>query len=312
MTRILFYLDGFPHEPWKKAIQTIDSTIKFLSYPNWGDVDDGPAYAVVWEAPKGLLKQYSNIKAVFSLGAGVDHILEDTSLPPQLPVIRMGDDGLKEGMAEYILMNVLMHHRQMPQLLNQQRGTVWQRVFSKPAANIRVGILGYGALGKASVAALKPLGYRINAWSNSPKKPENGIIHFMGQDQLSAFLAETDILIGLLPETPATMGLIDAEKLAALPHGASIINAGRGSLIDIDALLQALNSGHLSAATLDVLPEEPLAPDHPLWSHEKVIVTPHVAAITRTETAANYIVNNINRIETGETPQNMLNRNHGY
>ena len=312
MTRILFYLEGFPHEPWEKAFQAVDPTIEFLNYPDWGDKNGDPAYALVWEAPKGLLNQYPNIKAVFSLGAGVDHILEDTSLPSNLPIIRMGDDGLKEGMAEYILMNVLMHHRQMPLLLNQQRSARWRRVLSKAAASVRVGIMGYGTLGKTAVSALMPLGYDIAAWSNTLKDPGNGVTHFTGQAELKSFLERTDILVGLLPETAETIALMDAEKLAAMPLGASIINAGRGSLIDIDALLQALDSGHLSAATLDVVPEEPLAQNHPLWHNEKVIITPHVAAITRTDTAANYIINNINRIKNGQVPHNMLNRHRGY
>jgi len=312
MTRVLFYLDGFPHEPWEKAIKAADPSIEFHSYPNWVHDDDRPTYALVWEAPKGLLNQYSNIKAVFSLGAGVDHLLEDTSLPSDLPVIRMGDDGLKEGMSEYILMNVLMHHRQMPQFLANQRGAKWQRIFSKAAASVRVGMMGYGALGKTATTALKPLGYDIAAWSTSPKEPEHGITQFMGQDEFKQFLERTDILVGLLPETPETIGLMSEENLAALPQGASVINAGRGSLINIDALLHALDKGHLSAATLDVVPEEPLPPNHPLWHHEKVIITPHIAAITRTETAANYLVNNIKRMEIGEPPQNMMNRNRGY
>jgi len=312
MTRILFYLEDYPHEPWKKALQEVDSEIEFKSYPDWGNAEDDPSYAVVWQAPRGLLKDFPNIKAVFSLGAGVDHILADDTVPATLPIIRMGDDGLKEGIAEYVLMNVLMHHRQMHHLLAQQRTKTWQRVFAKPAASIRVGIMGYGALGKYAAAALLPLGYNLAAWSNSAKAAEAGITHFTGQKELEAFLARTDILVGLLPETDMTIGLMDAKNLSALPQGAAIINAGRGSLIDIPALIEALDAGHLSAATLDVVPEEPLAENDPLWSHEKVVITPHIAAITRTESAANYIIANIKRIEASETPHNMLNRNSGY
>jgi len=312
MTSILFYLEEYPHEPWKKALQVLEPSIEFLSYPNWGTAGDGPAYAVVWEPKEGLLKSYPNIKAVFSIGAGIDHILADTTIPAKLPIIRMGDDGLKEGMAEYILMNVLMHHRQMPHFLAQQRRATWRRTFAKPARSVRVGIMGYGALGKHAAATLKPLGYDIAAWSNSAKEAETSITHFTGQADFKRFLGRTDILVGLLPETEATTGLINAENLRALPKGASIINAGRGSLIDLTALISALDSNHLSAATLDVVPDEPLEPNHPLWHHEKVIITPHIAAITRTETAANYIIANIKRIEAGEKPQNMLNRNRGY
>jgi len=312
MTRILFYLDGFPHEPWQKAFQAADPSVEFLSYPNWSRNENGPTYALVWEPPSGLIREFPNIQAVFSLGAGVDHILEDDSLPTSVPVIRMGDDGLKEGMAEYVLMNVLMHHRHMPLLLNQQKNSTWKRVFSRPAANTRVGIMGYGALGRSAAAALRPLGYEIAAWSNSPKSTEQGVIHFTGQSALKEFLGRTDILICLLPETEETQGLLNSETLACLPEGAAVINAGRGSLIDIDALIHALDIGHISGATLDVVPEEPLAQNHPLWRHNKVIITPHIAAITRTQTAANYILDNIRKMELGEPPQNMLDRKRGY
>jgi len=312
MTRILFYLEEYPHEPWQKALEAIEPGIEFLAYPNWGKPKDGPSYALVWEPKAGLIKNFPNIRAVFSIGAGIDHILTDPSLPKDLPIIRMGDDGLKEGMAEYILMNVLMHHRQMPLFLKQQRQVKWQRAFAKPASSVRVGIMGYGTLGRCAATALKPLGYNIAAWSNSPKPQDEDIAHFTGQSALRAFLARTDILVGLLPETDKTQGLLNTENMKALPKGASIINAGRGSLIDLDSLITLLDSNHLSAATLDVVPSEPLDIKHPLWRHEKVIITPHIAAITRTQTAANYIIKNIKHIEAGKEPQNMLIRNRGY
>jgi len=312
MTRILFYLDEFPHEPWEKALKAVDPAIEFRGYPNWGTPEDEPAYAVVWEPKAGLLAEYSNLKAVFSLGAGIDHILCDTNVPKGLPIIRMSDDGLKEGMAEYVLMNVLMHHRRVPYFLAQQRRCNWQRAFTKVASSVRVGIMGYGALGQSAAAALKPVGYDIAAWSATIKPAEEGISHFTGPGMLKEFLARTDILVCLLPETVATTGLLGAENLAALPKGASVINAGRGSLIDLPALEDALDSDHLSGATLDVVPKEPLEEKHPLWRHEKVIITPHIAAITRTETAANYIIDNINQMELGRPAQNMLNRKRGY
>ncbi len=312
MTRILFYLDGYPHDAWRQALLTADPSLEFRSYPDWGDPCDGPAYAVVWEAKKGLLAAYPNIKAVFSLGAGIDHILNDTSVPHDLPIIRMSDDGLKEGMAEYVLMTVLMHHRQMPVILDQMKKAEWKRVYSKPASAMRVGIMGYGALGQHAAAALKPLGYDIGAWSNSPKADEDAVTHFTGAEAFERFLARSDILVGMLPDTEATKGLLNADTLTLLPKGASVINAGRGSLIDIDALMEALDRGHLSAATLDVVPDEPLVKDHPLWSHKKVIITPHIAAITRTDTAANYILENIKHIEDGQQVTNVLNRKIGY
>jgi len=312
MTRILFYLEDFPHEPWKQALMAADNSIEFRGYPNWGSPNDGPAYAVVWEPKAGLIKDYTNIRAVFSLGAGVDHILADASIPEELPIIRMGDDGLKEGMAEYVTMNVLMHHRQMPLLWDQQKHKTWRRLFAKPATSVRVGIMGFGMLGKACAKALLPFGYKIQAWSNTPKEPQDGIHHYTGPGQFHDFLKETDILVGLLPDTDETRGLINTETLALLPEGASIINAGRGGLIDLEALRQALDSNHLSGATIDVTPKEPLDNDHPIWDAKNIIITPHIAAITRTDTAANYIVDNIKRLKAGLAPTNMLDRKRGY
>lgn len=312
MTRILFYLEDFPHEPWKQALLAVDPAIDFRSFPDWGTPDDGPAYAVVWEPKAGLIKDYPNVQAVFSLGAGIDHILEDASIPENMPIIRMGDDGLKDGMVEFVVMNVLMHHRQMPILIEQQQQKNWRRVFSKPAASVHIGIMGFGMLGEACAKALLPFGYNVNAWSNSPKPPHSSIRHFTGQEQLQEFLGSTDILVGLLPETEETKGLLNKETIALLPEGASIINAGRGSLIDLEVLAGALEAGKLASATLDVVPEEPLAQDHPIWAAKNTLITPHIAAITRTETAANYIIENIKRLSSGEAPQNMLNRKRGY
>ncbi|SDE51554.1 2-hydroxyacid dehydrogenase [Kordiimonas lacus] len=311
MTRILFYLDDYPHDIWRQCIHAIDPTVEFMGNPDWGSPDDGDAYAFVWEPEPGLIARYPNIKAVFSLGAGVDHLTRDPDLPKGMPIIRMGDEGLKEGMAEYVLMNVLMHHRQTPQLLAAQRQRHWKRVFSLAAKDVRVGILGYGALGQRAAQALKPLGYNIAAWSRSPKDDEL-VTHFTGMDQLNDFLARTDILVGLLPSTKETEGLLDFDRLSRLPEGASVINAGRGSLIVLDDLMALLDSGYISGASLDVFPEEPLPADHPLWGYDTVLITPHSAAITRPDTAADYVLRNIKRIENGEEPENLLDTNLGY
>lgn len=312
MTRILFYLEDYPHDIWRECIHAIDPDVEFIGNPNWGSPDDGDAYAFVWEPKPGLLAQYTNIKAIFSLGAGVDHILADPALPKDVPIIRMGDEGLKEGMAEFVLMNVLMHHRKTPELIAAQRQHHWKRVFSLAARDVRVGILGYGALGARAAAALAPLGYDIAAWSRSPKPAEDGVSHFTGMAELNDFLARTDILVGLLPSTPETENLLDFDRLSRLPEGAAVINAGRGSLIILDDLMALLDSGYISGASLDVFPVEPLPKDHKIWDYDNVVITPHSAAITRPDTAADYVLRNIRRIENGEAPENLLNTNLGY
>jgi len=312
MTRILFYLDEFSHTPWKTEFLKLDPAINFRGNPDWGSPDDGPAYAITWKAPSGLLKKYPNIKAIFSMGAGVDHLLSDPDLPRDIPIIRMGDDGLREGMAEFVTMNVLMHHRQMPEMLAAQKKRKWIQVFSKAANDVSVGILGYGALGDACGEALLPLGYNIATWSRTQKAKVVGLTHFTGTNEFEDFLKRTDILVGLLPSTPETTNLLDKKTLSMLPAGASIINAGRGSLIVLDDLHALLDSGHIASATLDVFPEEPLPNNHALWVHDKVIITPHIAAITRPKSAAEYILRNIKKLENGEEPENKLNIKRGY
>lgn len=312
MTRILFYLDEPGQELWQSAFEAAIPGVDFRAYPNWGSPDDGPAYAFAWEPEPGLIAKYPNIQTIFSLGAGVDHLTRDPSLPPELPIIRMSDDGLKEGMAEFVLMSVLMHHRFMPKMLQAQRKHQWKRLFPKRARDVRVGILGYGALGIACAAALKPMDYQIAAWSRTAKPAKDGLEHFTGNEQFNAFLARTDILVGLLPSTPETTGLLNKETMSMMPKHASIINVGRGTLINLDDLVELLDQGHLSGATLDVFTKEPLDDDDPLWDHEKINITPHIASITRPETAAEYVARNIKKIESRQSPENVLDRKRGY
>ena len=312
MTRILFYLDDFDHGIWRSVFERAIPDVEFCSYPDWGTPDDGPAYAFVWYPPPGLLAQYPNIQAIFSLGAGVDHLTRDPDLPKGTPIIRMSDDGLKEGMREYVLMSVLMHHRDMIALITAQREKRWDRIFPKAADKVRVGMLGYGALGKTCAETLKPIGYQIAAWSRSAKPSGDDVEHFTGQEGLKPFLERSDIIVCLLPATRETDNLLNAERMNWLPTGAAIINAGRGNLIDIPALLALLDSGHLGGASLDVFPAEPTPEDSPLWDHPKVIMTPHVAAVTRPKTAARYVADNIKRIERGEPALNQLDLNSGY
>ncbi len=312
MTQILFYLDEYPCDDWRDSFLKIDPTIKFFNYPDWDQASNDPCYAMVWEPKLGLLAKHKNIKAIFSIGAGVDHLLCDPDLPQNIPIIRMGDDGLNEGMAEYVLMNVLMHHRKMPHLQEMQQSQTWTRLFAKAASEVRVGILGYGALGKTSAEKLKPLGYKISTWSRSPKKAEDQVTHYTGANALKDFLNNTDILVCLLPETSETIGLLNEERLMQLPKGASIINAGRGKLINIPALQKLINCDHIESATLDVLPEEPLPSESSLWNQRKLIITPHVAAITRPNSAAEYVLRNIKKLEQGLEVENKLDLKRGY
>jgi glyoxylate/hydroxypyruvate reductase A len=314
MTRILFYLDGYSHDVWRDAFHTVDPDIDFRSYPDWGNPDDtsDDTYTLVWEPKHGLLKEYTNSKITFSVGAGVDHIMSDPDLPTNIPIVRMADDGLKEGMAEFVVMSVLMHHRSMPELLNAQKQKKWARIFAPAASSIKVGIMGYGALGQKCAVALRPFGYQINSWSQSAKADEKGVTHYTGMDELDNFLTNTNIIVGLLPNTKETTNLLDEKRLSKLPEKASIINVGRGNLVEIDSLLKLLDNKHLSGAILDVFTEEPVHKSHPVWTHPKIIITPHIAAVTRPKTAAEYVVRNIKNMDNGQPLENVLNIHRGY
>lgn len=266
--------------------------------------------AYIVYAPDGAIEDfgaYPELKAVFSMWAGVEKIVDNPTL--QVPLTRMVEPGLSEGMAEWVLGHVMRHHLGMD--THAQDG-VWRGLAVAPLARERrVGILGLGTLGQMAARLLVPVGFRVLGWSRSAKTVE-GVETHSGADGLDAVLAASDILVLLLPQTPETDGLMNAARLARLPEGASIINPGRGPLIVDADLLAALDGGHVSRATLDVFDEEPLAPDHPYWAHPKVMVTPHIAAATRPETAAPVIAENLHRAETGASLLHLVDRGAGY
>ena len=250
------------------------------------------------------------MKVIFSIGAGIDHLRNDPELP-DLPIVRMVEPGLTAGMTEYVVWAALGHHRFMIEYANQRRAKDWEEISQIPTNRRRVGILGLGHLGQDAAEKLRVFGFPVSGWARSPKDVP-GVTSYHGEDQLDDFLAQSDILIGLLPHTPETAGLLNSSTLAKLPKGAAVINAGRGGLVVDEDLIAALDSGHLSGATLDVFHEEPLPKDHPFWDHPKVVVTPHIASMTIPDTAAGEIVRQIKRFEAGETLEHTGDLSKGY
>ncbi|PWE32126.1 glyoxylate/hydroxypyruvate reductase A [Maritimibacter sp. 55A14] len=262
-------------------------------------------------APGGPLTDFTpftGLKAVLNLWAGVEDIVDNETL--RVPLARMVDEGLTEGMVEWVTGHVLRHHLGMDAQICRQDG-VWRHNVPPLARDRAVGILGLGALGQACAAALAALNFRVGGWSRSPKAFD-GITSHHGEDGLAELLADSDILVLLLPLTPQTENLLDAQRLALMPEGAVLINPGRGQLIDDDALLAALDRGHLGHATLDVFREEPLPAAHPFWAHPRVTVTPHIASETRPMSAARLIAENIRRGEAGEPFLHLVDRARGY
>jgi glyoxylate/hydroxypyruvate reductase A len=275
----------------------------------------GVAYALSWRHPPGAFSDLPNLRAIFSLGAGVDHVLSDPQLPAA-PLVRVVDPDLTGRMSEWVALQVLLHHRQFRRYDRQQRQRVWDEDENQPAArDVRVGVLGLGEIGGDAALKLKTLGFAVAGWSRAAKGIE-GLETFHGDAGLDAMLARTDILVCLLPLTPETRGFLNAGLFAKLPRGGRIgpvlINAGRGgSQVEAD-ILAALESGVLKGASLDVFESEPLAPGSPLWGREDVFVSPHNAGLSEPEAVAGYIADQILAFERGEPLRNVVDRTRGY
>lgn len=262
-------------------------------------------------APNGPLQDfapYTRLKAVLNLWAGVEDIVGNPTLT--VPLTRMVDYGLTEGMVEYVTGHVLRHHLGIDQYI-QRIDRDWVHAPPPLARDRRVGILGLGELGAACARAVAALNFPVTGWSRS-RKDLDGIRCLTGDDGLSQTLASSDILVLLLPLTGETTDLLDDKRLAALPKGAVVINPARGPMIVDAALVAALDSGHLSHATLDVFREEPLPQDHPFWAHPKVTITPHIASETRASSSARVIAENIRRGEAREPFLHLVDRGAGY
>lgn len=274
------------------------------------DIDPDQVDYIVYAPTGGMLDftPYTRLKAVLSLWAGVEKIADNKTLT--VPLARMVDHGLAQGMTEWVVGHVLRYHLGIDVHITTQDGT-WVPEAPPLAQERNICVLGLGALGQASAHALTALGFNVTGWSRTPKEI-SGVTCLSGVDGLKQALSRAEIVVLLLPDTPATENTLNAETLALLPKGARIINPGRGPLIDDNALLDALNTGQIGHATLDVFRVEPLPTDHPYWAHPNVTVTPHIASETRPTTAAQVICENIRRGEAGEPFLHLVDRELGY
>ncbi len=295
---------------WKNAHEAALGPIDSRPLDNPGDKADIEV-ALAWKPPAGLIASFPNIRLIVSLGMGVDHLLAEDELPAGVPIVRIMDDGLVGQMSEYAIYWALRHHRDIDKYAASQRTKQWKPEEFVDTLHRRVGILGLGTIGQDTAAKFAALGFPTAGWSRT-QKTLPGIETFHGPDGFKRLLARSDILIDVLPLTRDTRGLLDAAAFAALPKGAYFINMARGGHVVDEALLAALDSGHLSGATLDVFNQEPLPPEHRYWTHPKVHVTPHVAGATNPRTASPGVIENIKRRRTGQTLIHTVDPKSGY
>lgn len=274
-------------------------------------------YAAAWKHESGALAPYRGAKAIFSLGAGVDHLLVDRALPAGVPLARTVDPDLTNRMSEWVVLHVLLHHRQQRLYDYQQFEKLWVDDQYQPAAkDVRVGIMGLGVLGRDAARKLTVMGFDVAGWSRSPKTVP-GVVSFAGRDGLKPFLARTQVLVVLLPLTEATRGILNAELFAGLARdghagGAKLINAGRGGLQVEADIVTAIEHGVLRAATLDVFETEPLPKTSELWHHPAITITPHNAAISDPASVAASLAARIEAHENGQPLDHLVARDKGY
>jgi glyoxylate/hydroxypyruvate reductase len=315
MSAFLFVTPTWDGQAWAAHMRGAMPTRDIRVWPEMGNVED-VHYVAAWLPPVDVVKSLPNLKVIFSLGAGVDAILSDPSLPQDKPIVRVIDPDLTLRMSEHVVLQVLLHHRQQRRLDANQSAKIWDQFPQHAASALRVGVMGLGVLGADAARKLSIMGFPTAGWSRTRKSVE-GVTCFAGAGELDAFLERTDVLVCLLPATAETDGILNRTLIKKLsrsgPFGAPIlINAGRGRQQIESDILASLDAGELYAASLDVFRKEPLPADSPFWSHPKVFLTPHSAADSDPATICKYVARQIERFESDGTLENLVVRSRGY
>jgi glyoxylate/hydroxypyruvate reductase A len=307
---VLYHSAFMPASLWRDALLVRRPSLDFRVYPDFGAAEEIDCL-LAWRPPAGTFARLTHLQLIYCSGAGVDQLFADPELPPDLPMTRIVDPAQSDEMAAYVMAVVLQQHRQLPLLTAQQRAGEWRFPPYRYVTDLRVGIMGLGALGTTAAKRLAACGFPVAGWSRREKQVD-GIACFAGGDGLDAFLARTDMLVCLLPLTPETDGILNAALFARLPAGAYVVNAARGQhVVDAD-LIAALDGGHLAGATLDVFRTEPLPAEHPFWRHPGITITPHVASLAKPESVADQILDNLDRLRRGAPLLHLVDRQAGY
>ena len=273
---------------------------------------DSIDYFVGFRPEPGFLKSLTNLKAVISLGAGVDGFLKDPDFPRHIPLVRCVDPNLAREMSEYVAMHVLILHRHQRFFDAAQAEHKWrQKMMTRGPGDTRIGVLGLGTMGSLIAQRLLAFDFQLLGWSRS-RKSVDGVKSFAGAEELPAFLSQCDMLVCTLPLTPDTRGILNAAHFAQMPKGAAVINVARGQHLIEEDLIAALDSGHLAAAVLDVFQTEPLPDNSPIWRHPRITATPHIAGITAPAAALAHVEDTIRRAESGQPLINVVDLTRGY
>ena len=295
---------------WRKVFTDAFGPIDFRTIgEGLGNTDD-IEIALAWKPKPGLLRTFKNLKLIVSLGMGVDHLLSDNQLP-DVPIVRIMDEGLVAQMSEYAIFWALWHHRDIEKYAASQRARKWKPEEFVDTVHRPVGVMGLGSIGQDTAVKLAMLGFPTMGWSRTAKTLP-GVETFHGRDSLPTFLSRCRILVNVLPLTRETRGILDKTLFGALPKGAFVINMGRGAQVVDEDLLAAIDSGHLAGAALDVFNTEPLPPEHPYWLHPRVHMTPHMAGYTNPRTASPGVIENIKRLRAGQPLINTVDPKTGY
>ncbi len=304
----LYKADPIRGQTWAEVFEREAPHVRFRMWPDIGNPSE-VEYLAAWEPPDDLAV-FPNLRVLFSTGAGIDQF-DLNRLPDHVPLVRMIEPGIVEGMVEYVTLSVLALHRDMPAYRRQQAQGNWRPLQVRSAESCRVGVLGLGSLGQAVLGRLSTFGFDCAGWARSARRLD-GVQTFCGWPVLDEFLARTDILVCLLPLTEETRGILNGSLFSKLPRGAKLVHVGRGQHLDAAALMTALDDGVVGDAILDVTDPEPLPPDASLWHHPQVWITPHVASMTRPDTAARVVLDNLRRMKEGQPMVGLVDRAKGY
>jgi len=298
---------GRDPQVWIDALRVHSPEIDLQVYPAIKR-PEAVEMALLWQHPPRYLSSFPNLKLISSLGAGVDHILSDSDLPTDLPIVRIVDEKLTWSMTNYVIMGVLNYHRQFVRYQEDQQKAIWD--MSNPEIPTRIGVMGVGALGGDVLDKLNALGFEVIGFGFSPKE---GFRHpYFYKEQLEEFLSQVNVLVCLLPLTPDTEGVLNLKLFEKCQPGTYLINVARGKHLVEEDLLVALKKGYLQGALLDVFQVEPLPKAHPFWTEKKVQLTPHIASVTNPKAASPQIIENYHRLKAGLPLLNLVSRTRGY